>query len=155
MGRLIKGKSFYKKPWYGSYRSMMNRCYREKNCNYNRYGARGIKVCEEWHNIENFEKWVEENPYFKGATLDRINVDGNYEPSNCRWVTMKKQCNNRSNTLYITYNGETHTISEWAEITGINRSTLNNRYYKGWSIESMLTLTSCQGNQYTSKAQRR
>lgn len=155
MGRLIKGKSFYKKPWYGSYRSMMNRCYREKNCNYNRYGARGIKVCEEWHNIENFEKWVEENPYFDGATLDRINVDGNYEPSNCRWVTMKKQCNNRSNTLYITYNGETHTISEWAEITGINRSTLNNRYYKGWSIESMLTLTSCQGNQYTSKTQRR
>ena len=155
MGRLIKGKSFYKKPWYGSYRSMMDRCYREKNCNYNRYGARGIRVCEEWHNIENFEKWVEENPYFDGATLDRIDVDGNYEPSNCRWTTMKEQCNNRSNTLYITYNGETHTISEWAEITGINRSTLNNRYYKGWSIESMLTLTSCQGNQYTSKAQRR
>ena len=155
MGRLIKGKSFYKKPWYGSYRSMMDRCYREKNCNYNRYGARGIEVCEEWHNIENFEKWVEENPYFEGATIDRIDVNGNYEPSNCRWTTMKKQCNNRSNTLYITYNGETHTISEWAEITGINRSTLNNRYYKGWSIESMLTLTSCQGNQYTSKAQRR
>ena len=155
MGRLIKGKSFYKKPWYGNYRSMMDRCYREKNCNYNRYGARGIRVCEEWHNIENFEKWVEENPYFEGATLDRINVDGDYEPSNCRWATMKEQCNNRSNTLYITYNGETHTISEWAEITGVNRSTLNNRYYKGWSIESMLTLTSCQGNQYTSKAQRR
>jgi len=155
MGRLIKGKSFYKKPWYGSYRSMMDRCYREKNCNYNRYGARGIEVCEEWHNIENFEKWVEENPYFEGATIDRIDVNGNYEPSNCRWSTMKKQCNNRSNTLYITYNGETHTISEWAEITGINRSTLNNRYYKGWTIESMLTLTSCQGNQYTSKAQRR
>lgn len=131
MGRLIKGKSFYKKPWYGNYRSMMDRCYREKNCNYNRYGARGIRVCEEWHNIENFEKWVEENPYFEGATLDRINVDGNYEPSNCRWVTMKEQCNNRSNTLYITYNGETHTISEWAEITGINRSTLNNRYCRG------------------------
>ena len=155
MGRLIKGKSFYKKPWYGSYRSMMDRCYREKNCNYNRYGARGIEVCEEWHNIENFEKWVEANPYFEGATIDRIDVNGNYEPSNCRWSTMKKQCNNRSNTLYITYNGETHTISEWAEITGINRSTLNNRYYKGWTIESMLTLTSCQGNQYTSKAQRR
>ena len=155
MGRLIKGKSFYKKPWYGNYRSMMDRCYREKNCNYNRYGARGIRVCEEWHNIENFEKWVEENPYFEGATLDRIDVDGDYKPSNCRWATMKEQCNNRSNTLYITYNGETHTISEWSEITGINRSTLNNRYYKGWSIESMLTLTSCQGNQYTSKAQRR
>jgi hypothetical protein len=155
MGRLIRGKTYYKKPWYGSYHSMMDRCYREKSCNYNRYGARGIRVCEEWHNIENFEKWVEENPYFEGATLDRINVDGDYEPSNCRWATMKEQCNNRSNTLYITYNGETHTISEWAEITGINRSTLNNRYYKGWSIESMLTLTSCQGNQYTSKAQRR
>ena len=58
--RLIKGKTYYTKPWYGSYHSMMDRCYREKSCNYNRYGARGIRVCEEWHNIENFEKWVDE-----------------------------------------------------------------------------------------------
>ena len=129
--RLIAGKTYYNKPWYGSYRSMMERCYRPKNANYHRYGKRGIKVCEEWHDIQNFEKWVQENPYFEGATIDRIDVNGDYEPTNCRWATMKEQCNNRSNTLYIEHNGETHTITEWAEIIGINRSTLNNRYCRG------------------------
>lgn len=129
--RLIEGKTFYNKPWYGSYKSMLERCYREKSSNYNIYGGRGIKVCDEWKNIENFEKWVEESHYKKGLTLDRIDVNGNYEPSNCRWVDMKMQCNNRRNTLYIKIDKEIHTISEWSDITGINRSTLNNRYYRG------------------------
>ena len=109
----------------------MDRCYREKASNYYLYGGRGIKVCDEWHNIENFEKWVETSGYKKGLTLDRIDVNGNYEPNNCRWVTMKEQDNNRRNTIYIEHNGEVHTISEWAEITGINRSTLNSRYCRG------------------------
>ena len=128
---LIKGKSFYNKSWYNSYRGMMDRCYREKTSNYYLYGGRGIKVCDEWHNIENFEKWVETSGYKKGLTLDRIDVNGNYEPNNCRWATMKEQDNNRRNTIYIEHNGEVHTISEWAEITGINRSTLNSRYCRG------------------------
>lgn len=110
---------------------MMDRCYREKAMNYHNYGGRGISVCEEWHNIENFEKWVESSNYKKGFTLERIDVNGNYEPSNCKWATMKEQDNNRRNTVRIEYNNEVHTISEWAEILGINRSTLNNRYYRG------------------------
>lgn len=129
--RLIKGKRFYDRPWYNSYRCMMSRCYRKKDASYERYGGRGIVVCDEWHNIENFEKWVKENPYFKGATLDRIDSDGNYEPSNCRWATMSEQGNNRRNTVMVEHNGETHTITEWAKITGLNRSTLNNRYCRG------------------------
>lgn len=129
--RLIEGKSFYDKPWYNSYRSMMDRCYRKNAKNYNLYGGRGISVCKKWHNIELFEKCVESSDYQKGLSLDRIDVNGNYEPSNCRWVSMKEQCNNRNNTVYVQYLGETHTITEWAEITGINRSTLNNRYYRG------------------------
>lgn len=129
--RLIKGKSFYKKPWYNSYRSMMDRCYREKSPNYKNYGMRGIVVCEEWKDIEQFEKWVEISGYKKGLTLDRIDVNGNYEPNNCRWATMKEQDNNRRNTIFIEFNEETHTISEWAKIKGINRSTLNNRYWRG------------------------
>ena len=95
------------------------------------YGGRGIKVCDEWHDIQNFEKWVKDNPFFKGATLDRIDSNGDYEPSNCRWATMYEQDNNRRNTIKIEWNGETHTISQWAKITGLNRSTLNNRYYRG------------------------
>ena len=93
--RLIEGRSFYKEPWYNSYRCMRSRCYRPKDPSYKYYGGRGIKVCDEWLNIENFEKWVKEHPYFEGATLDRINVDGDYEPSNCRWATMVQQANNR------------------------------------------------------------
>ena len=129
--RLIKGKSFYDKPWYNSYRAMMSRCYREKDVSYPFYGGRGISVCDEWHDIEQFESWVNERPYFDGATIDRIDANGNYEPSNCKWSTMFEQCNNRRNTLFIEHNGETHSVSEWAEITGIKRSTLNNRYYRG------------------------
>lgn len=129
--RLIKGKTFYNKPWYNSYKSMMDRCYRENANNYSNYGGRGITVCKEWHDISVFEQWALSSGYINGLTLERINVNGNYEPSNCCWATKKAQANNRRNTVFIEYNGEIHTISEWAEIRGINRSTLNNRYIRG------------------------
>ena len=131
MGRLIKGRSFYKEPWYNSYRCMMSRCYREKDPSYKYYGGRGIKVCDEWHNILAFEAWVKQHPFFKGATIDRIDSNGNYSPNNCRWATMFEQDKNRRNSVLIEWNGETHNITEWANITGINRSTINNRYWKG------------------------
>lgn len=129
--RLIKGRSFYREPWYNSYRSMMSRCYRKKDASYKYYGGRGIKVCDEWHNILNFELWEKEHPYFEGATLDRIDTDGDYEPNNCRWATMFEQDKNRRNSVIIEWNGERHNITEWAKITGLNRSTLNNRYCRG------------------------
>lgn len=144
MMRLIKGKTYYTKDWYGTWRSMMDRCYRPSSCNYDRYGGRGIKVCDEWHDIQNFERWVAETNYKKGMTIERIDVDGNYSPQNCKWATKKEQANNRSNTVLIEHNGETHTLSEWADITGINRSTLNNRYYRGWSVEKMLKKGDCR-----------
>ena len=129
--RLIKGRSFYKEPWYNSYRCMMSRCYRPKDASYKYYGGRGITVCDEWRNILNFEMWVKENPYFKGATLDRIDSNGNYSPDNCRWVTMSEQDKNRRNSVLIELNGEIRNITEWSKITGLNRSTLNNRYWRG------------------------
>ena len=129
--RKVKGRSFYKEPWYGSYRSMMDRCENPNANNYKLYGGRGIKVCDEWHDIERFEEWVKENNYEPGLSIDRIDVNGNYEPSNCRWVTMKEQANNRRNTIYVTIDGVTKTISEWAEFSGISRSTLNSRYTDG------------------------
>ena len=131
MPQIIKGMSFYDKPWYNSYRCMMSRCYREKDASYKNYGGRGIKVCDEWHDITQFEKWVNSNPYFDGATLDRINVDGNYEPDNCRWATMFEQDKNRRNSILIEYKGDRYNITELSRITGINRSTLNNRYWRG------------------------
>ena len=147
--RLIKGKTYYNKPWYNSYRSMMSRCYREKDASYKHYGGRGIRVCEEWHDIQNFEKWIENNPYSKGMTIDRIDTDADYSPNNCRWATKAEQANNRRNTISLEYKGEKHTLSEWAKIKGINRSTINNRYCRGWSTERILNAPVTHGNQYT------
>lgn len=129
--RLIKGKTFYNKGWFSSYRGMMDRCYRETANNYPQYGGRGIRVCDEWHNIENFEKWAEKTGYTDGLTIERINVNGDYSPLNCKWATRKDQANNRRNSLRVCYNGESHTLSEWAELLGVNRSTLRSRYYRG------------------------
>lgn len=75
--------------------------------------------------------WTESSGYRKGLTLDRLGSNGNYCPENCKWSTQKQQCNNRRNTVFIEYNGETHSISEWADIFEINHSTLRNRYYRG------------------------
>lgn len=136
--RLIEGYTAYLKPWYGSYHSMMDRCYREKAHNFKYYGGRGIKVCDEWHNVKAFGEWAESHGYKSGLSLDRIDPQKDYGPTNCRWVSAKQQANNRRNTLYLSAHGETHTITEWAEILGIKRSTLNNRICRGWSIEKAL-----------------
>lgn len=136
--RLIEGKSFYNKPWYGSYHSMMNRCYLKTARNYKFYGGRGIKVCPEWHDIECFEKWAEESGFRKGLSLERKDVNGDYCPENCVWATRKQQANNRRNTIFVEYNGETHTLSEWADILGVCFSTLTTRYHKGLPIEKVL-----------------
>lgn len=127
--RIAEGKTFYNQPWYNSYRSMMDRCYREKAANYSNYGGRGIKVCEEWHNIENFEKWAKESGYKEGLTLDRLDTNGDYAPDNCRWATRKQQANNRRNTVYVTIDGVTKTLSEWADFVGISRSAISDRYF--------------------------
>lgn len=131
MPRIMNGRTFYSKPWYNSCRCMMSRCYREKDASYKSYGGRGIKVCQEWHDIREFEKWVDENPYFTGATLDRIDTNRDYEPKNCRWATMFEQDKNRRNSILVEYNGTMMNITELALSTGINRSTLNNRYWRG------------------------
>ena len=119
------------KPWYNSYHAMMDRCYREKAHNYPQYGGRGIKVCDEWHSIEIFGDWAENNGYRVGLTLDRIDPDGDYCPENCRWATRKQQANNRRNTIYVTIDGVTKTLSEWADFSGITFSTIANRYHDG------------------------
>ena len=117
----------------------MDRCYREKAANYPRYGGRGISVCDEWHYIDVFGRWAEANGFEPGLTLDRIDPNGNYEPSNCRWVTRKQQANNRTNTVYVTIDGVTKTLSEWADFCGISRSTMSDRYFcKGWRGVTLL-----------------
>ena len=128
-------------PLYIKYQAMIGRCKYPSNINYKAYGGRGICVCEEWQkDFRNFYKWAMENGYEDGLTIDRIDVDGNYEPSNCRFVPMSEQYNNRTDNHYLTYNGETHTLSEWSRIKGINVGTLKDRVNKlHWSDEDALT----------------
>ena len=110
-----------------------------KDTHYKNYSGRGIKICEEWEVFENFYKWSIDNGYTDKLTIDRINTDGNYEPSNCRWVDMKTQNNNRRNNYLITYNNETHTMTEWNNILGFTTGLLKNRLNRGWSIQKAFT----------------
>lgn len=115
--------------------SMLNRCYNTNVLRYKNYGGRGIKVCDEWLIFKPFYDWAMANGYNDTLTIDRINVDGNYEPNNCHFSNAKQQANNRTNNNLIFYNNETHTLAEWAEILKINRSTLWYRLKRGWSIK--------------------
>lgn len=129
-------------PLYKIWASMKIRCQNEGASRYERYGGRGITICNEWINengFMNFYNWAMASGYEEGLTLDRINVDGNYEPSNCRWVTMREQQNNRSNNLLLTYNGKTKTASQWEDETGIKQGTISARIRNGWSVERALT----------------
>lgn len=116
---------------YMIYRNMIQRCYNPNAKHYSRYGGRDIIICDEWLNdFDNFKEWAYNNGYFDNLTIDRINNDGNYEPSNCRWVTMQEQQYNKSTNRLLTYNGETHSIKEWSKIKNINYSTLLQRLNK-------------------------
>lgn len=119
---------------------IIQRCFDKNDPNYQRYGARGITICDEWrHNYPAFREWALSNGYNEQLTIDRIDNDGNYFPDNCRWTTAKVQCRNKSNNALITYCGETHCVSEWAEILGFKRSTLAERLRRGWSVEKAMT----------------
>lgn len=125
---------------YRIYAGMKGRCYGPSNTHYEYYGGRGIKMCDEWlDDFMNFYEWAMANGYEDHLTIDRIDVNGNYCPENCRWATRKEQLNNTRQNRFLKFNGETHTVKEWADITGINVSTLRRRLKNGWSVELALT----------------
>lgn len=120
--------------------SMKQRCYYNKSVGFKNYGGRGIVVCDEWkNNYLLFLDWALANGYSDQLTLDRIDSNGNYEPSNCRWVSYVQQNNNSSNNVLLTFNGVTHTIAEWSRIVGLKKSTIEYRKRIGWSDEKALT----------------
>jgi hypothetical protein len=119
--------------------SMKNRCRCENWEGYKRYGGRGITVCNEWTNdYKKFRDWAMSHGYSDTLTLDRIDVNGNYEPSNCRWATWQEQANNRRKSLFVIYNGETKSIPDWARLFKINNVTLRNRLKRGLSMEEAI-----------------
>jgi hypothetical protein len=122
---------------YGVWKQMRARCYRKATRFYNNYGGRGITVCDEWrYSFEAFRDWAIANGYkdSEGLSIDRIDVNGNYEPANCRWVTMKVQARNTRQNRLVTIGGETKCISEWAEIYNIKNTTIYGRINKGWDV---------------------
>lgn len=116
---------------YHIYLGIKARCYNPKSESYRIYGGRGIIMCEEWKNdFLSFYNWAISNGHREDLTIDRIDVNGNYEPNNCRWATPKEQSNNTRRCIYVTYNNETHTITEWSRILNIYNETLRRRYIR-------------------------
>ncbi len=132
-----RGKYFTSPTWI-SWRAMNERCYTSGASDYPRYGGRGISICDRWRNsFINFLQDMGERP--SGMTLDRIDVNGNYEPGNCRWATGKQQGENRRGVKLFTFMGKTQSVTAWAREYGIEKSTLRFRLLKSWPIERALT----------------
>ena len=125
---------------YHIWNGMKQRCQNPKTISYRYYGGKGITVCKEWDNsFKAFYDWAIANKYSDGLTIDRIDINGNYEPSNCQWATNKEQQNKTSYNKIYTYKGKTQTITQWAESTGISRNMLYKRLMRGWEFEKALT----------------
>lgn len=115
------------------------RCYNKNNNRYYCYGQRGIKVCNEWlNNFVLFYNWAINNGYKDNLTIDRIDVNGNYSPDNCRWITNKEQSQNRRSNFNITLGNKTQCLTKWAEDYNISEGTVRDRIKRGWDIEKAI-----------------
>lgn len=125
-----KGTRLYE-IWHG----MKQRCLNPNLAAYKNYGARGIKVCEAWMEFERFFDWAIDAGYKKNLSLDRIDVNGNYCPENCRWITLAQQQTNKRTNILCHCRGETHCIAEWSRISGISEDRIRSRLLAGWPEE--------------------
>lgn len=128
-------------PLYVAWLNMRSRCNRQDNIMFKHYGGRGIRVCAEWDkDFNEFMRWALSHGYEEGLTIDRIDVNGNYCPDNCRWVSKKEQYLNRTDSHLITAFGKTQTIKEWSDETGIKYDTIERRINAyGWSAEKAVS----------------
>ena len=117
---------------------MRTRCNNPNFKEYDRYGGRGIKVCQEWDDYFAFREWALQHGYADTLTIDRIDNDGDYYPTNCRWITIAEQQQNRCTCHMITFDGQTKNLTEWAKEYGIARKTIRARLNKGWPVERAL-----------------
>lgn len=141
-GMALMGKQYYahRHPVYTAWVNMRQRCNNSNKWDYKHYGGRGIKVCKRWDTFKRFYEDMGAPP--KGYTLDRIDNDKDYKPSNCRWSSRKEQSNNRNYNRFITYNGRKQSVGKWAEEIEIDITTKNlyHRIFdRGWSVERAFT----------------
>ena len=122
--------------WY----HIKERCYNKNSKSYPLYGGRGITVCDEWlHDSDAFARWAMENGYKSGLEIDRIDNDKGYSPDNCRWIPKIQNMRNTRINKNITWNGKTHTLSEWCELLDLPYQTINMRLHRGWSFEDAIS----------------
>ena len=124
--KLLRGKGLddFSKEVYLRWATMISRCYNPNSKKYKSYGARGIRVCEEWHDVRKFAKWAKENGYSPDLQLDRIDNNGHYCPENCRFVSARENSQNKQNSKKVTALGQTLCVSEWARRLGVSPYTM-------------------------------
>lgn len=126
-------------PIYYVWNAMINRCNNPEFKSYKDYGGRGIRVCSEWEKSAVFIKWALENGYKDGLEIDRIDVEGDYCPENCRWITRLENANNKRNNKVVEHNGEFKTLAEWARYYNVNYKNLSRNLLKGYTLEDAVT----------------
>lgn len=125
---------------YRHWKSMIYRCSRPNNRAYKWYGGKGVRVCAEWQTYDGFKKWVLETRPNETYTVERIDVNGDYCPDNCKWIPIEKQANNRTSCVMISYNGSTKNLTEWCKELGLDYKLVHNRMTKlGWSFEKAIS----------------
>lgn len=121
---------------YGVRRKMIQRCTDPKCDRYKDYGGRGIQICDEWlYDFDAFADWAKANGYEEGLTIDRIDNDEDYKPTNCRWITKREQNRNKRTNVMVTYRGETKALTTWCEEFGLKYDPIHNRIHEGWDVE--------------------
>jgi hypothetical protein len=118
---------------------MLDRCRNKNNHAYDRYGGRGINVCEEWYDYKKFYEWANAHGYCEGLTIERKDNNGNYCPENCAWIPQEKQPTNTGRVILLEMDGESHTLKEWSDILGIKKDTIRGRLRSGMNIKTALT----------------
>ena len=137
-GSFLPDHGMAKTPLYKKWCAMKRRCNCPNDKSYRRYGAKGIKVCDEWEtSFQSFYDWSMDNGYKRNLTIDRIDNSKGYSPDNCRWATTSEQNRNYSRNHNITYNGQTHCIADWETITGIKRATILFRLQSGKPLDQV------------------
>lgn len=140
IARTTHGMSYH--PLYKVHAGMVARCYDPKHIHYAGYGGRGIRVCREWlSSRRKFFNWALSHGYKFGLTLHRVDNDKGYSPLNCEFASKLKQANSRRNSIRLSFNGQTRTMTEWSAIIGIPRKTIDKRVRDGWSVAEALTTT--------------
>lgn len=125
---------------------MRHRCQSTTDADYKNYGERGIAVCDEWQEYQAFKEWALSNGYADDLTIERVNVDDGYNPSNCKWIPKGEQTNNRRNTKYFTINGTRKTLSDWCKEYGQNGELVRARLKYGFDIKDALERSVRQWN---------